>query len=462
MTIQFPNAWRPNPVESDYKVVEIDGEVPRELNGTLYRNGPNQNVLPSGGSKALHFLEGDGMVNAFFFEDGEVYHRSRYVEARGFLREKEVGQYLGGFQNPPEFDDPSGIPMIKPNTNAVFHGGRLLAMIEHVPPFEIDPDTLAPKGFWNLDGKMLGLSTTAHPKIDGATGAMVIHGYQPFEPYLTVYQIEADGTVSRADKYDPPHVTFMHDVAITENFIILPLNAIALNLDERSASGVGGYEYGDYLTLKFGITKREPGAKMRWFDTGETGAIFHVGNAYEQDEKIHLDACTYSQPKRLMDNLTTARRGKVTGGIIANPVLYDFDLRDGSAKSTKLSDMSAEFPRVDDRLVGHRNEFGYCTIATDGNGTESSSQIARYSRDGGPKMRTSHQEGEFVGEPIFVPRAVGSSEEDGFILHQRYHSDGDRSSLDILDAKNVDQEPLARLWLQNRFPIGFHGNWVGN
>ena len=37
---------RPNPNEADYAITKVEGEIPRELNGTLYRNGPCQKILP--------------------------------------------------------------------------------------------------------------------------------------------------------------------------------------------------------------------------------------------------------------------------------------------------------------------------------------------------------------------------------------------------------------------------------
>ena len=136
--------------------------------------------------------------------------------------------------------------------------------------------------------------------------------------------------------------------------------------------------------------------------------------------------------------------------------------RAGSVKSTQLSDVSAELPRLDERLVGYHNRFGYAVIAKPGHGVELASQIVKYSTDGLPMVRSRFVEGQYVGEPIFVPRSNDAEEDDGFILHQRYHAGSDRSSIDVLDARGVDQEPVARLWLQTRMPLGFHGNWSGD
>jgi len=51
----------PIPFECDAPFPKITGELPRELNGTLYRNGPN----PQFESPGAHWFVGDGMLHAF-------------------------------------------------------------------------------------------------------------------------------------------------------------------------------------------------------------------------------------------------------------------------------------------------------------------------------------------------------------------------------------------------------------
>jgi carotenoid cleavage dioxygenase len=53
------NNLAPIPMECDAPFLTVDGELPRELNGTLYRNGPNpQFDVPS-----AHWFAGDGMLH---------------------------------------------------------------------------------------------------------------------------------------------------------------------------------------------------------------------------------------------------------------------------------------------------------------------------------------------------------------------------------------------------------------
>ena len=37
------------------------------------------------------------------------------------------------------------------------------------------------------------MSVSAHPKIDGRSGEMWIHGYQPIPPYAQLYAVDPDG-----------------------------------------------------------------------------------------------------------------------------------------------------------------------------------------------------------------------------------------------------------------------------
>ena len=54
--------------EDDYDL-EVAGEIPSGLRGAFYRNGPNPQFEPRG---HYHWFTGDGMIHAFFVEDGKV------------------------------------------------------------------------------------------------------------------------------------------------------------------------------------------------------------------------------------------------------------------------------------------------------------------------------------------------------------------------------------------------------
>jgi carotenoid cleavage dioxygenase len=66
--------FAPVNTEADAGHLQITGEMPKELVGTLYRNGPNPQFAPRG---PHHWFGGDGMIHAFHIENGNVSYKNR-------------------------------------------------------------------------------------------------------------------------------------------------------------------------------------------------------------------------------------------------------------------------------------------------------------------------------------------------------------------------------------------------
>ena len=136
---------------------------------------------------------------------------------------------------------------------------------------------------------------------------------------------------------------------------------------------------------------------------------------------------------------------------MARPFLYEFDLAAETCKETKLSEIAAEFPRIDDRLVGYKNRWGYAATAEPGDDAGALfRRITKYDREGGPSVDRKAVAGQWVGEPIFVPRHAEAEEDEGFILNLVHDAHRDETAIEILDARAIDAEPLARMWLDER------------
>ena len=69
----------------------LAGSIPDDLNGVYVRNGPNPQHHPVG---RYHWFDGDGMVHAVHFADGEATYRNRWVRTEGFLAERDAGRAL--------------------------------------------------------------------------------------------------------------------------------------------------------------------------------------------------------------------------------------------------------------------------------------------------------------------------------------------------------------------------------
>jgi carotenoid cleavage dioxygenase-like enzyme len=156
--------YAPVNTEADAAHLHITGEVPKELCGTLYRNGPNPQFAPRG---PYHWFGGDGMIHAFHIENGNVSYKNRWVRTPKWEIEHQEGEGLSGTFGNPRYTDPRVFALNSTiaNTNIVWHAGKLLALEEAHAPFALDPATLLPKGYETYGDKLVG-PFTAHPKFD--------------------------------------------------------------------------------------------------------------------------------------------------------------------------------------------------------------------------------------------------------------------------------------------------------
>ena len=76
--------------------LSVEGTLPSELEGTLYRIGPARHDVY--GERYRHWFDGDGMVHAVRFSGGQVSYRNRFV-ATDKKREEDAAQkrLYGGF-----------------------------------------------------------------------------------------------------------------------------------------------------------------------------------------------------------------------------------------------------------------------------------------------------------------------------------------------------------------------------
>ncbi|MEO6338917.1 MAG: carotenoid oxygenase family protein, partial [Caulobacteraceae bacterium] len=130
-------------IESDLSGLEvIQGSVPADLNGTLYRCGPDRQY-PSMFKDDV-FIDGEGMAIMFRFDHGHVDFKSRWVRNERFQLQEAARRSLFGRYRNRYTDDPSveGKDRGTSNTNMLYHHGKLLALKEDHLPHEMDPDTL--------------------------------------------------------------------------------------------------------------------------------------------------------------------------------------------------------------------------------------------------------------------------------------------------------------------------------
>src|SRR5665213_4451576 len=199
--------------EDDFDL-EVVGEIPAALAGAFYRNGPNPQFEPRGD---YHWFGGDGMIHAFFVEDGKVRYRNRWIRTPKWKVENAAGRSLFGTFGNPMTTDPAvlGQDSGVANTSILSHAGRLLALEEGHKPTGLDPSSLETLGYVEQYRDRV----TAHPKIDPETSEMVWFGYstgeQPLNATVSYGVTNAAGEVVRRDDFEAPYSSMVHDFLVT-------------------------------------------------------------------------------------------------------------------------------------------------------------------------------------------------------------------------------------------------------
>ncbi|KAK8657921.1 hypothetical protein V6N13_036138 [Hibiscus sabdariffa] len=68
--------------------------------------------------------------------------------------------------------------------------------------------------------------------------------------------------------------------------------------------------------------------------------------------------------------------------------------------------------------------------------------------------------GCYGGEPFFVAKEGGKSEDDGYLLTYVHNENTGEARFMVMDAKSADLDVVATVKLPQRVPYGFHGVFV--
>jgi carotenoid cleavage dioxygenase-like enzyme len=458
--------YAPLHMECDAPNLPITGELPRELFGSYYRNGPNPQFAPRG---PHHWFAGDGMLHAFQLENGRASYRNRWVQTPKWQLEHAEGEGLSGAFGNPRYSDPriTALDSTTANTNVLWHAGKLLALEEAHAPFAVDPVTLAPLGDCRFGGGPAGDlqgPVTAHPKIDPVSGEMICFGYATrgrFSADMTLHVISPDGQLLRSAHFAAPFPSMVHDFVVTQKHIIFPIFPLTGSRD-RAMKGLPPYAWEPELGTHIGIMPRAGSvADLRWFRS-EACYVFHPMNAFDGDDgSVVCDMMRYD-----VAPLFPRPDGSPAGPRSPQARLerWTFDLTKPSDrfKQAPLSDLRGEFPRLDERLAMLPYRHGYlrCDVpGADGRNSNRQEGLAHVDLHTGNILTWQPAPGDYCGEPLFVPRQPDAAEGDGWLLSLVYRGAENRSDLAVFDASDIAAGPQALVHLSHRVPAGFHGNW---
>lgn len=443
----------------DYEVEQIEGRLPTELRGTLYRNGPGRNEID--GHPFGHLFDGDGMLSQFTFDGKGLHYRNRFVRTTHYLGERSAAS--------PRFrtfgDQRAGGPLANAfrlpttsnaaNTSVVLHAGKLLALWEGGHPWRVDPDSLETLGEEDFDGALKAAHAfSAHPKLDPLSGELFNFGvhYGP-RTHIHTYRVDRRGRLHYLQPFTLPYPVFNHDFALTPQHLVFVIDPLVLRMT-RFLLGFSSLDRAFEWQPERGslvVLVPRDGGKPRIAET-EPFWHFHFANAFEEGEETVIDLCRYED--YAVGELLRDVRG--TEDITAHSSLHRLRVKpSGGVEQAELCPWQAEFPQLDGELAGKRNRYTYMAARPGGAGYPTA--VVKVDNDGGRHRALDLGEGFGVGEPIFVPRPGRAHEDDGWLLSLVYDGAEHRSRLYVLDARDVEDGPVALAHLPHHVPYGFHG-----
>ncbi len=459
--------------ELDYWVEDIEGEIPPELNGTLFRNGPG--LLDIEGHHIHHPFDGDGMISAIAFSNGRAYFRNRFIRTTAYVEEQKAKKilYRGvfGTQKPGGWLANAFDLRLKniANTNVIYWGDKLLALWEAADPHRLDPFTLETLGKESFNGVLAdGEAFAAHPrfdpssKFDDGEPCLVNFSIKPgLATTITIFELNFAGEVITKHAHSVPGFAFIHDFAITPNYCIFFQNPVAFNpipfvLGMRGAAEC--IKFQPNQPTRIVIIPRDRKKSVQFLET-HSGFVFHHANAFEQGEEICIDSICYESFPEVKPQSDFRQ---VDFDALKPGQLWRFhlNLSDKNVSRELIESRCCEFPTIHAQKVGHPYRYLYMGAADGETGNAPLQAILKIDLESKERQLWSVAPRGYVSEPIFVERPNSKSEDDGWLLTVVYDSAHHRSDVVILDALDLHKGAIARLHLKHHIPYGLHGSFT--
>ena len=428
------------PLRSEVTAIDLEviGRVPEELTGRFLRIGPNPVDEPDLVRLVrYHWFAGTGMAHGLRLRDGKAeWFRSRFVIDR------DAAQVLSRQPIPgPGAGSRDG----NVNTNLMNVGGKLCAVVEAGSlPVELDYE-LGSVRRTDFNGT-LEAGFTGHPKFDPITGEQHALAYEPFQPVRYI-SVDRDGRATTKARIDLPHIPLIHDMAFTQNFIIVP--DFPVTFQPEHSHTTFPWLWDERRDSRIGLLPRNGDASdIQWFEAPRCFA-FHFANAYDDGDLTIIDLPRH---RRMF---LTDQNGPNEGA----PVLVRWTLHRPSGRLTEtvLDDRGNEFPRINGRHGGQAYRYLYTAHWGD---DVAFGPAMKHDVQRGTTEVHDYGPGRMTSEPVFVRKPGAAAEDEGWILSYVYDPKRNLSDVVILDAQDFAGEPIATIRLPVRVPFGFHGGWA--
>ncbi|GGR32132.1 carotenoid oxygenase family protein [Streptomyces roseolus] len=424
----------------------VTGRIPEHLDGRYLRIGPNPLGVED---PAAHLWTlGAGMVHGVRIRDGRAeWYRNRWVRSSSVA--DRLGEPRRGTPVDPRTD-------VSPNVQVAGLDGRTFALLEGgIRPYELtyELDTVGP---CDLGATPEGFSANAHAVFDPHTRELHALGFLYGSDHVQHIVMDGTGAVVRSALIHAPGNPYMHDFALTENHVVLFDGPVVFS-PAHLATGIP-FAWDRDRPARVGLVPRTGGG-VRWFEVAPS-LVGHTLNAYEDGTDVVVDLVRHPEGFDIR-NVGASR-----------PTLdrWRIDPVRGRVREERLDDRVQEFPRIDPRRTGRPHRYGYTAavelyappVGPDDPRPDAGFSNALLKHDLLRGTTEAHEFGRFgaVGEGVFVAAESPAAEDDGYVMAYVHDPERGAADLVILSAQDFTGEPVARVHLPVRVPLGLHGNWV--
>ncbi|WP_299236182.1 carotenoid oxygenase family protein [Natronomonas sp.] len=471
--------------EETTAAIDVTGDLPGWLDGSLVRNGPGAFSFPDG-SGVDHWFDGLAMLYRFTFDPGTtenggtVHYRNRFLRTDAY-EDAVDGEFEGGFATGETTlrGRLAGL-LSEPydNTNVIVEriGEEYVALTESPRRVRFDPNTLGTIGHADSDGDGVpsGQLSCAHLKRDPTTGAVVnVDTAFGRTCRYHVYAWTPDGERRHVGSVETDEPAYMHSFALTPRYVVLTefpfrLDPLRFLKPGRQAPFIEQFEWEPDRGTRIVVVDRTTGAVVAEPVTDAVFGFHHV-NAFERNggAEIVFDLETVPDATTIdslyLENVRAGEMGAIVGEIERFTVDLGGDpgAQNGTGPSgatvsrEMLYDDGSALPTVSPARWCRRHRYVYA-MGLDTPVTEWARRIVKIDADA-ETASMFDDGGDYFGEPIFVPAPEGDAEDAGVVLTVALDTEADRSRLLVLDGETFTER--ARATLPHAAPFDFHGRY---
>lgn len=434
---------------------KLHGNIPVELEGKFYRNGPA--LYERNGFRSSHWIDGDGMVQSFSISgrNNNVAHRAAYVATQKWLNEESLGrfnyaQYASQPPNIEKFDHWNTA-----NTSVLPVGDSLWALWEGGAPYVLDGESLETLSMHRFSEELEGAAFSAHPKIEPHSDD--IWNFGQLADKILLYRLNRAGKLKKIKLLNSMPLGLIHDFVVTKKYLILGFPPFQLESFEYPI--LDGYKWRSDKATTFIVIDKNTMEPVRKYDLAPF-FFFHYGNAWEHENgDIQFDLVCYPDASNIEQDMKSLVRGQQPEKSVSNSHALVTLSKSGKSAIEMLPLRDVEFPKLHMGFTGRLSRFHYMVRQ---HKSHLPNTVSRMDILGGEVDEFIYGANCIAEEHIFIASKKNPDKESlGWVIGTTLNIQTQRTELNIFNAQSIADGPMAKFTLPYALPLGFHGAWQG-